>query len=236
VTTPASVAIPTLNTAAPNTNTNTNTGAGASSPSDTATPYNTLLIAHAVLLPLAFVILLPLGVLLLRLSAHIPVRLHYITQSTALVCALLGFVLALAYSALGYGGVYSTYHQVIGIVAVLLLVGQAAGGLVHHLAYKKRAKAGVPRPGRTALATAHVWLGRGGIALGIVNAVLGFVLAGSTGGAIAVAVVGAVVYGAVGAVVMVKGKGAKGAGERARGQRIGSDATGREMVEMGVKK
>lgn len=193
---------------------NSATAAGtAAGAAVTGTSYNSLLIAHAILLPLAFVLLLPLGVLFLRLSSFVPVRLHYLTQATALLCALAGFGIAIAYSYYGYGAIYNEYHQIIGIIAVVLLVGQAAGGILHHLSYKRKAASAaftpapeLTKPSRTPLAIGHIWLGRVGIALGMINAVLGFVLAGSTAGAIAIGVVGGLIYIAVGAVVFIAGR------------------------------
>lgn len=155
---------------------------------------------------MVFVLLLPFGVLALRLSSFIPVRLHYLIQGTALLFALAGLALAIAYSELGYGGEFSEYHQIIGIIVVVLLVSQAVGGILHHVSYKDKMSNAVPgtrKPGRTPLAHAHIWLGRIGILLGMINAVLGFVLAGSKTGAIAIGVVSLLICLGVALVVVI---------------------------------
>jgi len=213
---------------------------GVTPTTDFADAYNALLIAHAVLLPLTFLLLLPLGVLLLRLSSVIPVRLHYITQTTALVFSIVGLAIAIAYSSLAYGQ-FNTYHQIIGIVAVILLFGQAVGGVAHHLAYKRRVanSQGYTAPQtkkKSGLAIAHIWFGRAGIALGMVNVALGFLLAGERKWAIAIGVVSAVIYCVVAVVVLV----AKGRGSRRKdiGRQYASESDesvgSRERVEKGV--
>lgn len=185
-------------------------GAGASIPSDDL--FNGLLIAHATLLPLVFVVLLPLGLILLRAMPTTPIRAHYLVQGLSLLLALAGLGLAVAYSTLGYGAVYNQYHQIIGIIVVSLLVLQAAGGILHHLDYKRKQTAAIAtdpelsKSGRTPLAHVHMWLGRLVILLGGINAVLGFVLAGSTPGAIAIGVCTLVVYIVVGVAVVFAGR------------------------------
>ena len=56
-------------------------------------------------------------------------------------------------------------HQVIGIIIVLLMLGQFFLGFFHHRTYKKT-------KAPTKLAKPHVWLGRFVMVLGVVNAFL----------------------------------------------------------------
>lgn len=64
----------------------------------------------------------------------------------------------------------SSYHPIIGIVVLVLLFFQPITGFVHHLRFKKLGK-------RTAWSYVHVWLGRVGVTLGMVNGGLGLLLA-----------------------------------------------------------
>jgi len=151
-------------------------------------------------------------VIFLRVIPTAPVRAHYLVQGSSLVLALAGLGIAIAYSTLGYGAIYDQYHQIIGIIVISLLVLQASGGMLHHANYKRRQATGtvlspeLSKGGRTPLAHVHLWLGRLVILLGGINAVLGFVLAGSTPGAIAIGVCALVIYSVVGVAVVVARK------------------------------
>ena len=81
-----------------------------------------------------------------------------------------------------------TYHPIIGILVVGLLLLQPILGLIHHYIYKRQGA-------RTIWATAHVWFGRVVITLGIINGGLGLRLSDNTRkGEIAYGVVAGVVW------------------------------------------
>lgn len=92
------------------------------------------------------------------------------------------------------------------------------------MGYKRKSAAGVAAPqelskaARTPLAVVHLWLGRVVILLGGINAVLGFVLAGSKAGAIAIGVCALVWYIVVVALVVLAAR----KGRPRQGQRGGS--------------
>lgn len=87
-------------------------------------------------------------------------------QIFATTVCIFGLVFAIAFSAMDPE--YNTFnqgHQIIGIVAVVALVVQAALGYQHHQGYKKYGK-------RTLITHSHLWLGRLVIVVGMINAIL----------------------------------------------------------------
>ena len=140
-----------------------------------------LVIIHAICLGGAFVFVFPLGIVILRWFAS--VRFHWMLQVFAVAASTFGLAVAIVLSIMDpeYKGL-DEGHQIIGIVVVVALFLQAALGYVHHANYKKY-------EGRTWASHAHLWTGRVVIVVGMLNAVLGFVLAGNTLAAAAVGVV-----------------------------------------------
>ncbi|KIW12035.1 hypothetical protein PV08_09309 [Exophiala spinifera] len=154
---------------------------------------NDLVILHAVLLGLAFVIAFPLGTLTLR--AFRSFTTHWIVQLISLTASSVGFGVAIALSILGIEWRhFSAAHQIIGIVVIVLALAQGQLGYWHHMQYKKLGK-------RTSVSYMHIALGRGVIWLGMVNLVLGFLLDGSTAMAAGAAVVSVVVVAGMEAVL-----------------------------------
>lgn len=144
-----------------------------------------LVIIHAICLGGAFVLVFPLGIVILRWFAS--VRFHWMLQVFAVFVSIIGLAVAIAlslmdpeYNALDEG------HQIIGIVVVAALFLQAGLGYVHHANYKKHQR-------RTWASHSHLWTGRVVIIVGMLNAVLGFVLADNTAAAAAVGVVSVLV-------------------------------------------
>ncbi|KAK4552905.1 hypothetical protein LTR86_010037 [Recurvomyces mirabilis] len=126
---------------------------------------------HALIMCVMFVIIFPLGALILRVFNR--VILHAWVQG-------LGFVLVTMASA---GGIvismqynrsknFASAHQIIGILLFLALVSQLGLGIIHHRIYKKQ-----QRP--TIMGKIHKYLGPGIILFGVINAPLGFVFAGN---------------------------------------------------------
>ena len=123
-----------------------------------------LIIIHAICLGGSFILLFPLGIVLLRWFNK--VKFHWMMQIFATTACIFGLIFAIAFSAMDPE--YNTFnqgHQIIGIVAVVALVVQAALGYQHHQGYKKYGQ-------RTFVTHSHLWLGRVAIVLGMVNAVL----------------------------------------------------------------
>lgn len=157
-------------TTASNPNTDsTSTEAGSSG---TPANYNTVLIVHGILGPVAFVIFYPLGAITIRILRfpHI-VWFHagWMVFTYLIVLASMGMGVWLAVAS----DQLSTYHAIIGLVVVGCLLLQPITGFLHHRLYKSR--------GRPNAATSpHVWWGRAVITLGIINGGLGLRLAANT--------------------------------------------------------
>jgi hypothetical protein len=144
-----------------------------------------LVLIHAICLCGALILLFPLGIVMLRWFGS--VRIHWMLQVFAASVSVIGLALAIALSIMDpeYKGL-SEGHQIIGIVVVAALFLQAALGYVHHANYKKLKR-------RTWASYAHLWTGRVVIIVGMLNAVLGFVLADNTAAAVAVGAVSMVI-------------------------------------------
>ena len=144
-----------------------------------------LVIIHAICLGGAFVLLFPLGVVVLRWFGF--VKLHWMLQIFAAFVCVIGLVVAIVLSLMDpeYKGL-DEGHQIIGIVVVAALFLQGALGYVHHRNYKKLGR-------RTWVSHAHLWTGRVLIVIGMLNAVLGFLLTANTAAAAAVGVVSVVI-------------------------------------------
>lgn len=150
------------------------------------------LIAHAVIASAVWVILVPLGGILLRLNIRSPwvLRVHATLQilSYLLYIAAVGlgiYLINTMTSFDGYTVLWSSSHPRLGMAILGLATFQPILGAIHHRLFKKRVekmKAGKsgPAPGRTIPGHLHLWLGRFLIVLGIVNGGLGIQLAGRT--------------------------------------------------------
>ncbi|KAK6005245.1 hypothetical protein QM012_008024 [Aureobasidium pullulans] len=141
---------------------------------------------HGIFMAIAFVILFPLGVLVLRLG-HSVIG-HGIVQATAYCFVIVGLGTGIYLSPrFGYGA-YNTPHQIIGLVVFSLLAVQALGGLIHHLLFRRGHK--------TIIGKVHMVLGICLLILGIVNVPLGLNMSGdsnyNTAYIIVVAILGAI--------------------------------------------
>jgi hypothetical protein len=133
-----------------------------------------VLIAHGVLASLAFVLLFPIGSIIIRLGSS---RSIWIVHGLFQVFAYLIYV-----TAFGVGvwlinnipvNLLDHYHPIIGIVVFVLLAFQPILGLVHHYKFKKLNR-------RTVWSYGHIWFGRIAITLGMINGGLGMLLATET--------------------------------------------------------
>lgn len=132
-----------------------------------------VLIAHGVLASLAFVLLFPIGSILVRLSSFRGVWLiHGLFQLFAYLVytAAVGIGIWLASQAPSQVGLLHSYHPIIGLVLFAVLFFQPIMGYIHHMKYKKYQC-------RTLWSYGHLWLGRIGITLGMINGGLGLLLA-----------------------------------------------------------
>ncbi|KAK6384767.1 hypothetical protein LTS17_002330 [Exophiala oligosperma] len=144
-----------------------------------------ILIAHAVLASLVWVLFIPSLAILLRLNIKNPIilRIHAVGQvlSYTLFIAAAGLGIWLAEQFKDYG-VWNDPHPRMGLAVLALAFFQPILGYVHHRIYKKRAAKVEARqrtkaPGRTPIGRTHLWLGRILIVLGIVTGGLGIKLA-----------------------------------------------------------
>lgn len=174
---------------------------------------DTMIRAHGILAFLAFVILFPLGALLIRLASF---RLLAWTHGGLQIFA---FALFIAAAGLGiYIANGANYldepHAVIGLLLLAVLFFMPILGTVHHKLYKRVQK-------RTVWSYAHIFTGRVAILLGIVNGGLGLQLADASRGLL----IGYGVFAGVVAVVYTVGvffgevrRERRGEGETTRGK------------------
>lgn len=177
--------------------------------SSTKESYQGLLVAHAILLSIVFIFLLPIGVVVLRLEILTPMQHGYL-QTAGLLLAIIGFGIACVYSTKGYGNIFDKNHQIIGILLIILFLVQPVIGFVRHRQFLQEKDNMVRKVtynptvvgnptvinvlkaiyekhvAKPILSICHIWLGRLIIVLGSVNAILGFQLAGNNKGALAI--------------------------------------------------
>jgi hypothetical protein len=132
-------------------------GGGGGTPGDV----NMVIMAHAILAPLAFVLFFPMGAMMIRLlSFKGVVWLHAGWMVTTYIIVLgamgMGVWIAVVTQQL------DTYHSIIGLIVVGALLLQPVSGITHHLLYKKTGGANVAT-------YPHIWWGRAIVTLGIIN-------------------------------------------------------------------
>ncbi|KAI9673422.1 MAG: hypothetical protein M1817_002884 [Caeruleum heppii] len=197
------------------------------------------LIAHGVFMSLAFVILYPLGALIIRIfSFRGTIWVHAGVQAFAYMFVVTGLGLGvwltvtikdvrssspLRFSSprhtnfsmkvsQGSADYINHYHPIIGLVVAGLLLIQPILGLVHHFLFVKHRR-------RTVWAITHVWFGRTLILLGVINGGLGLRLANNTrGGDIAYGIVAAFMFVLYVAVVILASQRSKGMVEGETGE------------------
>jgi hypothetical protein len=146
-----------------------------------------VIMAHAVLAPITFVLFFPIGAMIIRLlSFKGVVWLHAGWMVTTYIIVLgamgMGVWIAVMTQQL------DTYHSIIGLVVVGALLLQPVSGITHHLLYKKTGGANVAT-------YPHIWWGRAVVTLGIINGGFGLKLSGNTTkGEVAYAIVASVMW------------------------------------------
>ncbi|KAI1502360.1 hypothetical protein F5X99DRAFT_408090 [Biscogniauxia marginata] len=189
---------------------------------------------HGVLAGIAFVALFPLGAILVRRGASWAAHALAQLLACAVYAAAAGIGIYLVRVAPrsprtgggdgGGGGVVVAAHPIVGavVLAALLLV-QPALGWAHHRRFARLGR-------RAAVSHAHLWVGRAGVTLGIVNGGLGLGLAGASGGAVAAYSVVAAVVWALWMLAAVFGEVRRARGiaeaEKGRGRRPADGAGG----------
>jgi hypothetical protein len=128
-------------------------------------------LAHGILASLAFVLLFPIGAILIRLGSFRGAWLiHGIFQLVAYIVYTAAFGLGVWMVQNLPINLLTHAHPIIGILVFVLLFFQPLLGFIHHVQFKKHAR-------RTFWSHAHVWLGRVVVTLGIINGGLGLLLA-----------------------------------------------------------
>ncbi|KAK3678334.1 hypothetical protein LTR78_001631 [Recurvomyces mirabilis] len=175
-------------------------GGGGESSSSSNNSQNIILLVHASLAGIAFVALFPGGAILIRLAnLKSVIWIHAAMQALAYIvfvaAAALGIYLAVNQGNFSRTGI-DIAHPIIGLVLLGLFFFQPLGGWLHHRQFIKKGR-------RTAVSYVHIFTGRVGIALGMVNGALGFWVVGGrrTGAKIAYIVIVAVVYSGYIAVI-----------------------------------
>lgn len=137
-------------------------------------------VAHAAFMAIAFLLLLPLGALSLRLTRK--VRIHGAAQLIGLAFVAVGFGLGVYCSSIfNKSKHFNSVHQIIGLLILGTLLIHVGLGLSHHLIYMR---AGTP----TIMGKIHRFLGISILTLGVANGFIGLKLAGNSMVAYGVAV------------------------------------------------
>ncbi|CAN9278649.1 unnamed protein product [Alternaria sp. RS040] len=147
--------------------------------------------AHAVIMIVAFLVIFPLGAVLLRFLES--VKIHGIVQGVGVITAVVGVGLGIYLSTMyNHSKDFTSGHQVFGLILFALLFLQWGLGLYHHLRFRK-----YQRP--TIYGYIHLIAGPAIVLGGIINGFIGFNFSGDSRDnkyyGIAVAVILVVVLG-----------------------------------------
>jgi hypothetical protein len=189
---------PFTTTASESSNTGTSSGSTGTSQSDSGGSSNGVLIvmAHAILAPVAFVLFFPIGAMIIRIGD--------VRNLIWIHAGWMGFTYMLALASMGMGiwiavttKQLNTTHAVLGLFVVGALILQPVTGLLHHSLFKRQG-------GPNAATYPHIWWGRSIVTLGMINGGLGLKLsANSPGGVIAYGIISAVMWVAWMAVIIL---------------------------------
>lgn len=141
-------------------------------------PKRSMVIAHAVLLCLAFFFFMPSAVFVLRLpfTQSFGFQGHFMLQIVSWMLAVAGLVIAIVFSKQSGFSKINKYHQIIGIVVIALTIVQPLGGVFHHWQFKKSSS-------RSIVSYTHIVVGWIIIFLGMLNGTFGLRLAENDRGA-----------------------------------------------------
>ncbi|KAB5563596.1 hypothetical protein GE09DRAFT_1113060 [Coniochaeta sp. 2T2.1] len=165
-----------------------------------------ILVGHGVIMAIVFVILYPLGSLLMPLLGKW--WAHGAFQAVAWALMWAGFGLGVTYARY-LNILFDQTHTILGTVVVCLLAIQPALGYAHHRHFLKHGARGI-------ISHVHIWYGRALMILGVINGGLGLQLAlGSNSCKIAYGVVAGVtflIYASGKAFLSTKGRKSAGPG------------------------
>lgn len=120
--------------------------------------------AHALIMIFVFVGMMPLAVIILRIFKS--PKFHGIAQTLSAILGVtgagLGLVVGMKYNRTKG---FKSAHQIIGLLVIIMMIGQFVLGFMHHRMYQKTK---LP----TKLAPIHIWLGRVVISGGVINGFL----------------------------------------------------------------
>lgn len=150
-------------------------------------------VLHATAMCGAFVIIFPMGVVMLRVLEK--VMFHAGMQALGVLASIVGVAIGLYLSMMyNHSKHINSAHQILGLALLFFLFAQLSLGWFHHRLYKK-----TQRP--TLMGKIHRYAGPVILALGVVNGFLGFSFADSSRSnisyALAVLAIGLVVVGLV---------------------------------------
>ncbi|KAK1752351.1 hypothetical protein QBC47DRAFT_363913 [Echria macrotheca] len=138
---------------------------------------------HGIICSLAMVVLFPLGAILMRIiPGRFAVWTHALFQMVALLVYIAGAGLGIylvTYIAIPFGGgslltnEATKYHPIIGIITLVSLLIQPLLGYIHHNRFKRFGR-------RQVWSYLHIFNGRIGITIGIINGGLGLNLAAAS--------------------------------------------------------
>lgn len=118
---------------------------------------------HGGMMILAFVVLMPAGVLILRVLDS--PKWHGINQTISAGVGFVGAILGLSLGNYNRTSGFNSAHQIIGLLVVLVMIGQFVLGYLHHRMFKRTHST-------TWMAPIHVWLGRVVIPVGVATGFL----------------------------------------------------------------
>ncbi|KAF4550734.1 Hypothetical protein D9617_16g015240 [Elsinoe fawcettii] len=138
---------------------------------DTMQFRSNMLLAHGVMMSLAFAFMMPFGSTIIRLFKFRGTAwIHGVWQIVAYLVALGGFGIGVWYAYIE--GYLQEPHAIIGIIVIAMLFLQPLGGFIAHLWFKRKG-------GRNFFGAIHRWNGRIFVTLGGINGGLGIQLTGS---------------------------------------------------------
>jgi hypothetical protein len=138
----------------------------ASSAEEVSQDSNWPSLIHALLASGSFVLLMPVGVVFLRVQPR-SVRWHWLNQCLSLIIMVLGTGMGIYLSPMfEKSSAYHSAHQILGFTIAVLALGQFGLGYWHHLLYKRCQKP-------TKFGLVHRHLGRFVILVAIINGGIG---------------------------------------------------------------
>jgi hypothetical protein len=125
---------------------------------------------HALVLLVAFLVVFPLGALSIGILKS--VKVHMILQSIGLALGVIGAASGLYLSTLyNRSKHFGSGHQIVGLILVVVLIGQWAGGFLHHRHF---AKSGLPWMNGLPIKSHRMVMGPLILILGLANGAIGF--------------------------------------------------------------